>query len=120
MLVTLPLAIRDALPATSRVLPRLVALAEGHVVPAALAPADRLKLDRLATSLLDITTLTQRIKELDQRIPALLAELGSTLTDLHGVGAVTAMDLLVEIGDPHRFTSEAQFARWCGIAALRA
>ncbi len=55
VLVTLPVAIRDALPATSRVLPRLVALAEGHVVPAALAPADRLKLDRLATSLLDIT-----------------------------------------------------------------
>ena len=121
VLVTLPVAIRDALPATSRVLPQLVALADGHVAPealAALAPADRLKLDRLATSLLDITTLTKRIKELDQRIPALLAELGSTLTDLHGVGVVTAMDLLVEIGDPHRFTSEAQFARWCGIAPV--
>jgi transposase len=117
VLVTLPVAIRDALPSTSRVLPQLVALADGHVVPAALAPADRLRLDRLATSLLDITTLTKRIKELDQRIPALLAELGSTLTDLHGVGAMTAMDLLVEIGDP-RFTSEAQFARWCGIAPV--
>ena len=28
------------------------------------------------------------------------------------------MDLLVEIGDPHRFTTEAQFARWCGIAPV--
>jgi transposase len=121
VLVTLPVAIRDALPATSRVLPQLTALADGHVAPealAAVAPADRLKLDRLATSLLDITTLTKRIKELDQRIPALLAELGSTLTELHGVGFVTAMDLLVEIGDPHRFTNEAQFARWCGIAPV--
>jgi transposase len=63
VLVTLPVAIRDALPSTSRVLPQLVALADGQVVPAALAPADRLKLDRLATSLLDITTLTKRIKE---------------------------------------------------------
>src|SRR3954469_6667126 len=111
VLVTLPVAVRDALPATSRVLPQLTALADGHVRPAALAPADQLKLDRLATSLLDITTLTKRIKELDQRIPALLAELGSTLTDLHGVGVVPAVDLLAEIGDPHRFTSEAQFAR---------
>src|SRR6478752_6174464 len=96
----------------------LVALADGQVAPGELARADRLKLERLATSLLDITTLTKRIKELDQQIPALLTELGSTLTDLHGVGVVTAMDLLVEIGDPHRFTSEAQFARWCGIAPV--
>jgi transposase len=118
VLVTLPIAIRDALPATSRVLPQLTALTDGHPVPAALAPADQLKLDRLATSLLDITTLTKRIKELDQQIPPLLAKLGSTLADLHGVGAVTAMDLLVEIGDPGRFTSEAQFARWCGIAPV--
>ncbi len=117
VLVTLPVAIRDALPSTSRVLPQLVALADGRVAPGALAAADRLKLDRLATSLGDITTLTTRIKELDQRIPAILAELGCTLTDLH-VGIVTAMDLLVEIGDPRRFTSEAQFARWCGIAPV--
>jgi len=120
VLVTLPVTIRDTLPATSRVLPQLVALADGHTAPGRLAPADRLKLERLATSLLDITTLTQRIKELDRRIPALLAELGSTLTDLHGIGVVTAMDLLVEIGDPHRFTNEAQFARWCGIAPVPA
>jgi len=118
VLVTLPIAIRDKLPATSRVLPQLVILAEVHVGTGELAPADRLKLERLATSLIDITTMTRRIKELDRQIPAILAELGSTLTDLHGIGAVTAMDLLVEIGDPHRFTSEAQFARWCGIAPV--
>ena len=113
VLVTLPVAIRDTLPATSRVLPQLVTLADGHVASRRARPADRLKLERLATSLLDITTLTQRIKELDRQIPAIIAELGSTLTDLHGVGVVTAMNLLVEIGDPNRFTSEAQFARWC-------
>jgi hypothetical protein len=61
VLVTLPVAIRDALPATSRVLPQLVTLADGHAAPCELAPADRLKLDRLATSLLDISTMTQRI-----------------------------------------------------------
>jgi hypothetical protein len=33
------------------------------------------QLERLATSLLNITTLTQRIKELDQRLPPLLASL---------------------------------------------
>lgn len=118
VLVTLPVSIRDALPATSRVLPQLVALGEGLTTVGALAPADRLKLDWLAASLLDITTLTTRIKELDRQIPAILAELGCTLTELHGIGVVTTMDLLVEIGDPCRFTTEAQFARWCGIAPV--
>jgi transposase len=121
VLVTLPVVIRDELPSTSRVLPQLIALpdaADALTTAGALAPADRLKLDRLAASLLDITTLTTRIKELDQQIPALLAELGCTLTDLRGVGVITAMDLVVEIGDPCRFTSEAQFARWCGIAPV--
>lgn len=118
VLVTLPVAIRDELPSTSRVLPQLVALTAELTTTDALGAADRLKLDRLAASLLDITTLTARIKELDRRIPAILAELDCTLTDLRGVGVVTAMDLVVEIGDPHRFTSEAQFARWCGIAPV--
>jgi transposase len=28
------------------------------------------------------------------------------------------MDLLVEVGDPTRFATEAQFARWCGAAPV--
>src|SRR6185503_19029203 len=53
VLVNLPVAIRNALPATSRVLPQLVAFAEDRVSPGGLGPADPLKLERLATSLLD-------------------------------------------------------------------
>jgi transposase len=118
VLVTLPIAIRCALPSTSRVLPQLKMLAEGVISTGTLAPAERLKLDRLAASLTDITTLTARIRELDKQIPAILTELGCTLTDLRGVGVVTAMDLLAEVGDPCRFATEAQFARWCGAAPV--
>jgi transposase len=118
VLVTPPVAIRDALPSTSRVLPQLVALAGGQPVPDTVTTHDRLKLDRLSASLEDVTMLTRRIKELDKQIPTLLTTLGCTLTDLHGVGVVTAMELLVEIGDPCRFATEAQFARWCGIAPV--
>jgi len=118
VLVTLPVSIRDALPSTSRVLPQLTVLDDVVVARAQLATADQVKLDRLAASLVDIATLTARIKGLDRRIPAILADLGCTLTELHGVGVVTAMDLLVEIGEPHRFATEAQFARWCGIAPV--
>lgn len=118
VLVTLPIAIRCALPATSRVLPQLQALTTATIATGDLDRAERIKLDRLAASLTDVTTLTARIKELDKQIPTVLAELGCTLTELCGVGVVTAMDLLTEIGDPCRFSTEAQFARWCGAAPV--
>ena len=118
VLVVLPVAVRATLPRTSRVLPQLKALADGSVDLDGLGLADEIKVDRLVASLTDITTLTTRIKELDRKIPAILERLGCTLTTIHGVGVVNAMDLLVEVGDPCRFISEAQFARWCGAAPV--
>ena len=118
VLVVLPVTIRGALPVTSRVLPQLKALADGSINLDEVQLADQIKLDRLAASLTDINTLTTRIKDLDHKIPALLERLGCTLTAIHGIGVVNAMDLLAEIGDPCRFTSESQFARWCGAAPV--
>jgi len=80
--------------------------------------ADQLKLDRLVATLADVALLTARIKHLDRKLPDLLEALGCTLTELCGVGVVTAMELHVEIGDPMRFHSEAEFARWCGSAPV--
>ena len=85
--------------------------------PSAPARPDRLKLDRLAASRADIVAISARIKELDAQIPALLKALGCTLTAIHGIG-VTAMTLLTKIGDPHRFSTEARFSRWCGVAPV--
>jgi transposase len=51
-------------------------------------------------------------------IAPLLDELGSSLTAIPGIAAVTAMTLLTEIGDPRRFARETQFARWCGTAPI--
>ncbi|MDN5805203.1 MAG: IS110 family transposase, partial [Microlunatus sp.] len=118
VLVMLPVAVRSALPVTSRVLPQLKALADGIVQVDDLGPGDRMRVERLVATCTDVLTLMARIKELDQKIPALLERLGSTLTTIHGIGAVNAMDLMVEIGDPCRFTTEAQFARWCGAAPI--
>jgi transposase len=78
----------------------------------------RVRLDRLQAALDDIRQLSARTKALDKRIPPLLDQLGCTLTEICGIGPVTAMDLLVEVGDPCRFTTEAQFARWCGSAPV--
>ncbi|MEU7916817.1 transposase [Microbispora bryophytorum] len=102
----------------ARVLPQLTALAEGAATGHLLQRADQLKVERLLATLAAVTTLTSNIKDLDRRIPPLLEELGCTLTEVCGIGAVTAMQLLVEVGDPQRFRTEAQFARWCGIAPV--
>ena len=109
MLVSLPVTVRVMLPACSRVLPQLHALA-AYTGDLTLTAADQIKID--------ITMITQRIKTLDHQIPAVLNDLGCSLTDICGVGVVTAMELHAEIGDPWRFQTEARFARWCGSAPV--
>lgn len=118
VLVALPVDIRAELPTTSRVLPQLEALETVARQQPKAASAALIPIDRLVAALNDIRQLTQRIKDLDKKVPTLLATLGCTLTEICGIGSVTAMELLVEVGDPCRFRTEAQFARWCGAAPL--
>jgi len=118
VLVSLPVSVREQLPATSRVraaLRRLAALAP--VLPG-VTGADQIKLARLAAIQTAVSTIDGQVKDIDRQVPALLADLGCTLTEIHGVGVVTAMTLTTEIGDPHRFATEGQFARWCGAAPV--
>jgi transposase len=118
VLTGLPLPVRAALPATSRVRPRLRALQRGMASTIQVAAADRVNLAWLIEAAGDIARLDARVTELDKKIPALLGRLGRTLTQEYGIAAVGAMDLLVEVGDPSRFATEAQFARWCGVAPV--
>ena len=100
---------RAVLPQTSRVRPRLRALEHGLVSSVQLAAANRVNLAWLTETAGDIARLDAWVTELDKKIPPLLGRLGSTLTYQHGIAAVAAMDLLVEVGDPTRFATEAQF-----------
>ncbi|MFC5802923.1 IS110 family transposase [Streptomyces formicae] len=75
-------------------------------------------ISRLIAALDDVRRLTRRVKDLDKQVPGLLAVLGCTLAEICGVGTVSAMELLVEVAEPCRFRTEAQFARWCGAAPL--
>ncbi len=68
VLVSLPLGLREQLPATSRVLASLKRLAELENFDAGLSAGDRLKLDRLAASRADIVAISARIKDLDAQI----------------------------------------------------
>lgn len=118
VLTSLPLTIRAVLPPTSRVRPRLRALDRGAASSIQVTAADRVNLAWLVEAAADIARLDARVADLDQQIPALLGRLGCTLTDEYGIAAVSAMELLVEVGDPTRFATEAQFARWCGAAPV--
>lgn len=85
VLVALPMGIRAELPATSRVLPQLEALeAIAGRLPEA-ASATLIHIDRLISVLDDIRRLTRRVKDLDKQVPALLAVLGCTLTEICGI-----------------------------------
>jgi transposase len=106
------------LPATSRGRPRLRALDRGAASSIQVTAADRVNLAWLIEAAADIARLDARVADLDQQIPALLGRLGCTLTDEYGIAAVGAMELLVEVGDPTRFATEAKFARWCGAAPV--
>ncbi|MET7952302.1 IS110 family transposase [Micromonospora sp. NPDC005324] len=44
--------------------------------------------------------------------------LGTTLTDLHGIGDVTAAKILTRAGVVNRFRSESTFASYCGVAPI--
>jgi transposase len=110
--------VREQLPATSRVRAALRRLAALAPATPEVTGADQIKLARLAVIQTAISAIDGQIKDLDKQVPALLTELGCTLTEIHGVGFVTAMTLITEIGDPHRFSTESQFARWCGAAPI--
>jgi hypothetical protein len=75
------LVVRAVLPATSQIRPQLRTLAQGAADQLQLAGADRVHLAWLAASTADIARLGQRIRQLDQRIPSVLARLGCTLTE---------------------------------------
>ena len=63
-----------------------------------------------------IRELNRQIAELTSQIGALVAASGTTLTEIHGIGALTAADILAEVGDPRRFATKAKFAMANGTA----
>jgi transposase len=118
VLVGLPITVPAVLPPTSRGRPRLRAgPGRGAASSIQVAAADRVNLAWLVEAASDIARLDARVSELDKKIPALLRRLGCTLAE-YGIAAVGAMELLVEVGGPTRLTTEAQFARWCGVAPV--
>ena len=76
---------------------------------------------RLARDLLvDIRRLDRDLADAKQRITDAVTASGTTLTELHGVGPITAALILGHVGDPARFRTRDQFASYNGTAPIEA
>jgi transposase len=76
---------------------------------------------RVAAELVsDLERIYARKKAANKELTALLAETGTTLTALPGIGPSGAARLLVEIGDITRFPNRDHFASWNGTAPIDA
>jgi transposase len=76
---------------------------------------------QLAGELVDeLEVIDARIKTAKKQLAALVAETGSGLMRLNGIGPSGAARLLGDIGDVSRFPSKAHFASWNGTAPLDA
>ena len=67
-----------------------------------------------------IRTLNRWIDELTTQIVTVVQASGATLTTIYGIGALTAAEILAEVGDPARFATKAKFAMANGAAPLQA
>ncbi len=119
LLCELPLQLREQLPDTKAVRPRLTALARRNRRRRYDAPT-RLRLQLLDEYGAQITALDREEKQVVAQLEALVKASGSTLGELCGLNTRSVAELLVEVGDPRRRFTEGGFARFNASAPLPA
>jgi transposase len=117
LLHQLPEHLRGRLPATKKIRPRLDAAAQLEAVD--IDPVTAVRLSLLAGYADQITVLDAEERRILRELRPLISAAGSTLEDLCGIAVKSATEILVEVGDPRRFT-EGGFARFNGTAPLPA
>jgi transposase len=117
LLCELPLELREQLPDSTAVRPRLRALGrcDHHACDAVTA----LRLRLLADYQQQITHLDAEERAVCRELAALVKASGSTLDQLCGLSTRSVAELLAEIGDPRRFTTPG-FARFNASAPIPA
>jgi hypothetical protein len=116
LLRELPLELVEQLPTCKRVRPRLAALA---------SVTRRRRFDRptavrvriLAGYREEIANLDAQERQITRQLAELVSQSGSTLGELCGLSTVSVTELLVEVGDPRRFTIGG-FGRFNATAPL--
>jgi transposase len=117
LLAELPLELREQLPDSKAVRPRLRALARWRRRPS--DPAVALRLRLLGHYHQQITRLDAEECAITRALAALVNASASTLDQLCGLSTRSVAELLVEIGDPRRFTTPG-FARFNASAPIPA
>ena len=118
LLCELPLELRAQLPDSKAVRPRLTALARRHRRRRYDAPT-RLRLQLLEGYREQILALDREETQVVAHLRELIQASGSTLGELCGLNTRSVAELLVETGDPRRFT-DGGFGRFNGTAPLPA
>jgi transposase len=118
LLCELPLELREQLPASKAVRPRLRALEHRNRRRRDDAPT-RLRLALLDGYRTQIQALDREERQVLAQLNTLVRASGSTLSELCGLSTRSVAELLVETGDARRFT-EGGFARFNGSAPLPA
>jgi len=119
LLCELPLEMRELLPATKDVKPRLAALARLERASTLDAPT-RLRLELLDGYAKEVAELDAKEKLAVRQLARLTKAARSTLDELCGLSTRSVAELLVEVGDPRRFAGEGGFARFNGTAPIPA
>ncbi len=119
LLVALPLELQARLPRTKDVRARLRALADRDQALDPTGAADALRLELLERYRQQIAALDSDEKRIVGRLAELTATTGSTLTQLVGINVRSAAELLIETGDPRRFT-DGGFGNFSGTAPIPA
>ena len=117
LLGELPLELREQLPDSKAVRPRLAALA--RLRPRPDGPVLALRLRLLADYGQQIARLDADEQAVCRELAALVKASGSTLDQLCGLSTRSVAELLVEVGDPRRFTTPG-FARFNASAPIPA
>jgi transposase len=118
LLAELPLQLRDWLPDTKAVRPRLNALDDRNRRARWDAPT-ALRLKMLDEHRTQIARLDSAERDVTKQLALLVATADTTLHELCGLATRSVAELLIEVGDPRRFT-EGGFARFNGTAPLAA
>jgi transposase len=118
LLCGLPLELREQLPSSKAVRPRLAALARRNRRRRYDAPTS-LRLAMLDDYRAQIAALDREEKDVVAQLRTLVRASDSTLGELCGLDTRSVAELLVEVGDPRRFT-DGGFARFNGSAPLAA
>lgn len=118
LLAALPLEVIERLPHTSKVRPRLAALAR-HTPRRRFDAPTALRLKLLGSYRAEIAKLDAQERQVTRQLAELVKASGSTLEQLCGLAIVSVAELLVEVGDIRRFTIGG-FGRFNGTAPLAA